>query len=138
MMHRRCAIKVLPSKYQEDPELLKRFQHEACAIAALDHPHIVRAYDFNKDVRYDKEIYYLVMEYVEGQDLRRMVESSGPLDYRKAADFMAQVREAIGMEIPLSADHFGHIGFHRNSTPSARLEARADSKETTGNRRFHN
>jgi serine/threonine-protein kinase len=111
MMHRRCAIKVLPSKYQEDPDLLKRFQHEACAIAALDHPHIVRAYDFNKDVRYGKEIHYLVMEYVEGQDLRRMVESQGPLDYRQAADFMAQAAEGLA--------HAHKSGFvHRDVKPA--------------------
>ena len=61
----------------------------------LDHPHIVRAYDFNKDVKYGKDIDYLVMEYVEGQDLRRMVEEQGPLDYRKAADFICQAAEGL-------------------------------------------
>ena len=66
MMHRRCAIKVLPTKYQDDPELLARFHLEAEAIAKLDHPHIVRAYDFNKDIQYGKETHYLVMEYVDG------------------------------------------------------------------------
>ena len=66
MMHRRCAIKVLPSKYEEDADLLNRFRLEARAVATLDHPNIVRAYDFNKDVRYGKEIHYLVMEYVDG------------------------------------------------------------------------
>ncbi len=90
MMRRRCAIKILPSKYEGDADLLNRFHLEAVAVAALDHPNIVRAYDFNKDVRYGKEIHYLVMEYVEGPDLRRMVEEYGPLDYRKAADFIAR------------------------------------------------
>ncbi len=94
-MRRRCAIKVLPSKYREDTDLLKRFQLEAVAIAALDHPNIVRAYDFNKDERYGKQIPYLVMEYVEGQDLRRMVEEQGPLDYRKAADFVSQAADGL-------------------------------------------
>ena len=95
LMHRRSAIKVLPSKYQEDTDLLNRFHLEAQAIAALDHPNIVRSYDFNKDVRYGKEVYYLVMEYVEGPDLRRMVEEQGPLDYRKAADFISQAAEGL-------------------------------------------
>ena len=67
MMHRRCAIKVLPSRYREDPDLLDRFQIEARAVAALDHAHIVRAYDFNKDTSTGNDIHYLVMEYVEGQ-----------------------------------------------------------------------
>ncbi len=111
MMRRRCAIKVLPSKYEEDPDLLNRFHLEARAIAALDHPNIVRAYDFNKDVRYGKEIHYLVMEYVEGPDLRRMVEEQGPLDYRKAADFICQAAEGLA--------HAHAAGFvHRDIKPA--------------------
>ncbi len=95
LMHRRCAIKVLPSKYQDDSDLLSRFHLEAEAIAKLDHPHIVRAYDFNKDVRYGKDIHYLVMEYIDGQDLRQMVAENGPLDYRKAADLICQAAEGL-------------------------------------------
>jgi serine/threonine protein kinase len=113
MMRRRCAIKVLPAKYQADPDLLSRFHLEARAIAALDHPHIVRAYDFNKDVdpRNGKETHYLVMEYVEGQDLRRMVEEQGPLDYRKAADFIRQAAEGLA--------HAHAAGFvHRDIKPA--------------------
>jgi eukaryotic-like serine/threonine-protein kinase len=111
MMHRRSAIKVLPSKYQEDADLLNRFHLEARAVAALDHPNIVRAYDFNKDVRYGKEIHYLVMEYVEGSDLRRMVEEQGPLDCRKAADFICQA--ALGLT------HAHSAGFvHRDIKPA--------------------
>ncbi|MBN1394934.1 MAG: serine/threonine protein kinase [Pirellulales bacterium] len=111
MMRRRCAIKVLPSKYQSDPDLLARFHIEARAIAALDHPHIVRAYDFNRDVRYGKEIHYLVMEYVDGPDLRRLVEEQGPLDYRKAADFIAQAADGLA--------HAHQAGFvHRDIKPA--------------------
>ena len=111
VMHRRCAIKVLPGKYQEDPDLLNRFRLEARAIGALDHPHIVRAYDFNTDVRDGKEISYLVMEYVEGLDLRRMVEEQGPLDYKKAADFIAQAAEGLA--------HAHEAGFvHRDIKPA--------------------
>lgn len=111
MMHRRSAIKVLPSKYQEDADLLNRFHLEARAVAALDHPNIVRAYDFNKDVRYGKEIHYLVMEYVAGSDLRRMVEEQGPLDCRKAADFICQA--ALGLA------HAHSAGFvHRDIKPA--------------------
>ena len=111
MMRRRCAIKVLPSKYQADPDLLARFHIEARAIAALDHPHIVRAYDFNKSVRYGKEIHYLVMEYIEGPDLRRLIDEQGPLDFRKAADFIAQAADGLV--------HAHQAGFvHRDIKPA--------------------
>ena len=111
LMQRRCAIKVLPSKYQEDADLLSRFHLEARAIAALDHPNIVRAYDFNKDVRHGREIYYLVMEYVEGTDLRRMIDEHGPLDYRKAADFICQAADGLA--------HAHAAGFvHRDIKPA--------------------
>lgn len=111
MMRRLCAIKVLPSKYQSDPDLLSRFHLEARAIAALDHRHIVRAYDFNKDVRYGKEIHYLVMEYVDGPDLRKLVDESGPLDYRKATDYIRQAAEGLV--------HAHQAGFvHRDIKPA--------------------
>jgi len=95
MMRRRCAIKILPSKYQDDPQLLGRFHIEAEAIAKLDHPHIVRAYHFDKDVQYGKETQYLAMEYVDGPDLRRLVAEQGPLDFRKAADLICQAADGL-------------------------------------------
>ena len=95
MMRRRCAIKILPSKYQDDPQLLGRFHIEAEAIAKLDHPHIVRAYHFDKDVQYGKETQYLVMEYVDGPDLRRLVAEQGPLDFRRAADLICQAADGL-------------------------------------------
>ncbi len=94
-IHRRCTIKVLLSKYQEDPELLRRFFLEARAVAALDHPNIVRAYDFTKDVRYSKEIHFLVTEYFDGHDLRQVVDEQGPLGCRRAADLIAQAAEGL-------------------------------------------
>ena len=110
MMDRRCAIKILATKYREDPDLLARFQVEAKAIAALDHPHIVRAYDFNRDMIAGKEVFYLVMEYVEGQDLQRLVEKDGPMPYQAAAEFIRQA--AVGLA------HAHEAGFvHRDVKP---------------------
>ncbi len=68
---------------------------EARAIAALDHPHIVRAYDFDRDTIAGSDVYYLVMEYVEGEDLQRIVDKNGPLPYQTAADFIRQA--AVGL-----------------------------------------
>ena len=111
MMHRNCAIKLLAQKYRQDPDLLARFQVEARAIAALDHPNIVRAYDFNRDTSTGTELFYLVMEYVEGQDLQRMVEKEGVMDYQRAAEFMRQA--AVGLA---NAHQAGFI--HRDIKPA--------------------
>src|SRR6202161_355128 len=58
LMRRRVAIKVLPTAKAEDPSSLDRFYREAKAIAAVDHPNIVRAYDIDQD----ENLHFLVME----------------------------------------------------------------------------
>lgn len=96
MMRRRCAIKVLPTKLINDSSsVLERFYLEAQAVAALDDPNIVRAYDVNKEVQGKREIHYLVMEYVDGCDLQVMVEREGPLDFVKVADFSRQAASGL-------------------------------------------
>jgi serine/threonine protein kinase len=91
LMQRRVAIKVLPKARVSDTSYLARFHREAQAAAALDHRNIVRAYDVDNE----GDIHYLVMEYVEGQDLQQMVKSQGPLDYPRAADYIRQAAEGL-------------------------------------------
>lgn len=97
MMRRRCAIKVLPpGSVSSESSMLSRFYREAQAVAALDHPNIVRAYDVNKDTTGKTEIHYLVMEYVEGQDLQALVEKNGsPLDFLQAAELIQQAATGL-------------------------------------------
>jgi eukaryotic-like serine/threonine-protein kinase len=118
VMNRRCAIKVLPFKSREGPDSLNRFQIEARAVAALDHPNIVRAYDFNKDTGTGSEVHYLVMEYIEGQDLQRMVEKDGVLEFHRAVDLVRQA--AVGLAY---AHEAGFV--HRDIKPANLL---VDSK----------
>jgi len=91
LMQRRVAIKVLPKSRVQDSSYLARFHREAQAAAALDHPNIVRAYDVDND----GDNHYLVMEYVEGRDLQRMVKEDGPLDFARAADYIRQAAEGL-------------------------------------------
>lgn len=91
LMQRRVAIKVLPKERVEDSSYLARFQLEAQAAAAVDHRNIVRAYDIDND----GAIHYIVMEYVEGSDLQRMVQNDGPLDYPIAAEYIRQAAEGL-------------------------------------------
>ena len=90
-MQRRVAIKVLPQNRVEDASYLERFTREAQAVAALSHPNIVHAYDVDND----GNVHYLVMEYVEGRDLQRLVSQEGPLPFPLAADYIAQAAEGL-------------------------------------------
>ncbi len=91
LLQRRVAIKVLPHERVKDASYLARFQREAQAAAALDHPNIVRAYD----VDHDGDFHYLVMEFIEGRDLQRIVHDDGPLKYTVAAEYIRQA--ALGL-----------------------------------------
>lgn len=96
MMRRQCAIKVLPqTQIDKHSSVLERFYVEAQAVASLDHQNIVRAYDVNKEIKDNKEIHYLVMEFVEGQDAQGMVQEGGVLDYVKAAEIIRQTANGL-------------------------------------------
>ena len=91
LMKRRVAVKVLPQNRVNDSSYLERFRLEARAVAKLDDPNIVRAYDIDNE----GNIHYIVMEYVDGQDLHQIVIGQGPLDYDTAADYIAQVANGL-------------------------------------------
>ncbi|HWB12107.1 MAG TPA: protein kinase [Pirellulales bacterium] len=91
LMRRRVAIKVLPKNRVNDSSYLARFHREARAVASLDHPNIVRAFDVDND----GDVHYLVMEYIEGHDLKSVVDRDGPLSYRTAADYMRQAADGL-------------------------------------------
>ncbi|HKI35698.1 MAG TPA: serine/threonine-protein kinase, partial [Gemmataceae bacterium] len=92
LMRRRVAVKVLPTAKADDPSSLERFYREARAVAALDHPNIVRAYDIDQD---DK-LHFLVMEYVDGSSLQEIIKKVGPMDVTRAAHYMRQ--SALGLQ----------------------------------------
>jgi eukaryotic-like serine/threonine-protein kinase len=91
LMKRRVAIKVLPRHRVNDSSYLERFRLEARAVAKLDDPNIVRAYDIDNE----GDTHYIVMEYVDGQDLHQIIVGQGPLDYDTAVDYVAQVANGL-------------------------------------------
>ena len=91
IMRRPVAIKVLPKSRVAKSSYLERFELEARAVAALDHPNIVRAYDIDNE----GDTHYIVMEYVEGRDLQRIVEQDGPMGFERAADYIAQAATGL-------------------------------------------
>ncbi len=92
LMRRRVAVKVLPTAKAEDPSSLERFYREARAVAALDHPNIVRAYDIDQD---DK-LHFLVMEHVDGASLQEIIKKHGPMEILRACHYMRQA--ALGLQ----------------------------------------
>ncbi|HCS52845.1 MAG TPA: serine/threonine protein kinase, partial [Planctomycetaceae bacterium] len=94
-MQRKCAIKVLPANRVKDTSYLGRFQREARAVATLDHPNIVRAYDVDQQNEGGAEIHFLVMEYVEGQSIEKLVNSKGPMPFVEIADIIRQAAEGL-------------------------------------------
>jgi len=90
-MNRHVALKIVSKEVGRDRDSLERFYGEARAIAQLDHPNIVQAY--NVDNEGDR--HYIVMEYVDGRDLDEMVEADGPLGFQRAVDFMRQAAEGL-------------------------------------------
>ena len=94
-MKRRCAIKVLPANKVRDTSYLGRFHREAQAVAALDHHNIVRAYDVDTETEGGVEIHFLVMEYVEGKDIEKLLEVRQQFAVIEAADYLRQAAEGL-------------------------------------------
>ena len=119
LMRRQCAIKVLPIKRVEDTSYLARFHREARAVASLDHPNIVRAYDIDHEAEGEKDIHFLVMEYVDGESLHDHVKDNGPLTLDNTAEFFRQA--ALGLD---NAHKNGLI--HRDVKPGNLLIDRSE------------
>jgi eukaryotic-like serine/threonine-protein kinase len=87
---REVAIKVLPAEFSEDPERLNRFEQEARAASALNHPNVVSVYDVGRE----GTISYIAMELVEGQSLRGLVATDLP-PLQKTLRIVAQVADGL-------------------------------------------
>jgi serine/threonine protein kinase len=103
----RVAIKILTPDAGQDAKALARFRREGRAVAYLDHPNIVRAYDIGSS----GTIHYLVMEFVDGSNFQDLVDQSGPLSPGQAAHYARQAAEAL--------QHLHQAGLvHRDIKPS--------------------
>ena len=91
LLNRFVAIKVLREDLKDDREFVKRFYIEAQAAASLTHPNIVSIYDVGRD----GDLYYIVMEYVEGRTLKEYLDEQGKLPWREAAEYAAQICRAL-------------------------------------------
>jgi len=92
LLQRQVAVKVLREAFAGDPAFLARFQREARAAANLDHPNVVTVYDVGQD----GDRHYIVMECVDGQDLKTLIRQEGRLDLDDALDITLQVCAGVG------------------------------------------
>ncbi|MDA8745629.1 serine/threonine protein kinase [Rubripirellula amarantea] len=91
VMKRQMALKILPPEATDNARRLDRFKEEARACAQLDHPNIVRAYDFAQA----GGRHYIVMEYIDGIDLQHLVQRDGVMSTAEALDVLNQACEGL-------------------------------------------
>jgi serine/threonine protein kinase len=85
------AVKVLYPQFGEDLSYIQRFNREAKLASALTDPHIVRVLDYGAD----RDVHYLVMEYIEGQNLRDTLEEKGTFPWKHALEVIDQLATAL-------------------------------------------
>lgn len=90
-LNRRVAVKIPHKHYAGDADFIERFRHEAQAAAILTHPNIVDVYDVGQD----GDIYYIVMEYVEGTDLKSVINHEAPLPVNRAVAIAEQIARGL-------------------------------------------
>lgn len=105
-LNRNVAIKVLKQEYSNDAKFVSKFRAEAQSVAGLSHPNVVNVYDVGED----DNLYYIVMELVEGITLKKFIEKKGRLEINEAIGIGIQIAQGI------EEAHKNHI-IHRDIKP---------------------
>src|SRR5438045_6248702 len=95
------AIKVLAEQYSSDANFRQRFHREAATVASLNHPGIVRVYDFDED----GPVLFIVMEWVEGRSMRSWLDEYGRFSVDVSVDLLQQLLSAVGVAHDLGVIH---------------------------------
>ena len=101
---RKAALKLLPLRFTGDAERLKRFQREAHAVVALNHPNIVTVYEIGED----HSTHYIASELIEGETLRQRL-MRGQIEVSEAVDVAIQVARALATWIATSTASLNSI-----------------------------
>ncbi|WP_261132754.1 Stk1 family PASTA domain-containing Ser/Thr kinase [Bacillus sp. Marseille-Q3570] len=106
ILDRIVAVKVLRSEYSTDEDFIRRFRREAESATSLNHPNVVNILDVGEE----EQIYFIVMEYVQGKTLKQIIREQGPLSPERSVEIMKQISSAIAHA------HEHHI-VHRDIKP---------------------
>jgi serine/threonine protein kinase len=90
-LNREVALKVLARDQSADEEALRRFRNEAQSAARLNHDNIARVHYVGED----RGVHYIVFEYIEGVNIRDLVEQNGPLPLDQAVSYTFQIAQAL-------------------------------------------
>ncbi len=91
VLNRFVAVKVLKEEFTTDEEFIRRFNIEAQSAAGLTHPNIVSVYD----VGHEDNIYYIVMELIQGKTLKQIISESGILPWKWSINIATQIASAL-------------------------------------------
>ena len=115
-MNRQCAIKVMSPALVNDAESASRFAREASSAARIIHPNVAAVFDYGES----EGLVYLVMEYVDGEPLSRLLAREAPFALERAVDLARQIADGLG-----AAHELGIV--HRDLKPDNILVTRSRS-----------
>ena len=120
ILDRDVAVKILRGDLSNDEKFVRRFQREALNASSLSHPNIVEVYDVGDD----NGQYFIVMEYIEGKNLKDLIKKRGKLTVTEVVDIMSQISDG------LSVAHDSYI-IHRDIKPQNIVLAKSLRKNAT-------
>ena len=115
-MNRQCAVKVMSPALVNDAESASRFAREASSAARIIHPNVAAVFDYGES----EGLVYLVMEYVDGEPLSRLLAREAPCSLERAIDLARQIADGLG-----AAHELGIV--HRDLKPDNILVSRSRS-----------
>ena len=93
LLNRYVAIKILRPEFTKDAQFVENFKRESQAAAGLSHPNIVSIYDVGQE----GNIYFIVMELVDGKPLSQVIEEKGRIEYKEAIQITRQIASALSL-----------------------------------------